>query len=236
MIGIEKKTRNCHARKDLTGKRFGRLTAIRYATKGHWVCRCDCGNEVNIDTRFLNSGHTRSCGCFQKDRAKANVVEMSGFENDGVLVLTRCGSDDQQVALWYCICKHCGAVFISRGSSIRSGLIHSCGCVHSRNEQQIAKILAEHHIEFRREYTFPDLIGTGGKRLRFDFAVLQHGELSYLIEFHGAQHYSRPSGSWGDGFDTLVKHDMIKRQYCENNGIRLITLKYNEDYCIDDLI
>ena len=239
MIIIEERARNCHARKDLTGNRYGRLTAIRYATKGHWACRCDCGNEINVDTRFLNSGHTRSCGCLRKDTAKSNVVDMSGFENDGddgVIVLARQGSDNQQVALWYCICKHCGSVFVSRGSSIRSGLIHSCGCVHSRNEQRIAQILTEHHIEFQREYTFPDLIGTGGKRLRFDFAVLYKGVLNHLIEFHGAQHYSKPHGSWGEGFEDLVKHDMMKRQYCDDNGIRLITLRYDEDYCVDDLI
>lgn len=108
--------------------------------------------------------------------------------------------------------------------------------MHSRNEQRIAQILTEHQIEFQREYTFPDLIGAGGKRLRFDFAVLSQGVLDHLIEFHGEQHYIKPYGSWGDGFEALVKHDAMKRQYCENNGIRLITLKYDEGYCINDLI
>ena len=37
-------------KKDLLGKRFGRLTVIAPAEntkagKARWICRCDCGNE-----------------------------------------------------------------------------------------------------------------------------------------------------------------------------------------------
>lgn len=28
-----------------------------------WRCRCDCGRVVDIRTRCLRGGHTRSCGC-----------------------------------------------------------------------------------------------------------------------------------------------------------------------------
>ena len=57
---------------DLTGHRFGRLVVIREAGRknGHvvWLCRCDCGNEVTVRGNCLTSGHTSSCGCFQRDR------------------------------------------------------------------------------------------------------------------------------------------------------------------------
>ena len=58
---------------DLTGQRFGRLTAIErvrsYSTtaqKNHfavWHCRCDCGKEINVRSGNLRSGNTTSCGC-----------------------------------------------------------------------------------------------------------------------------------------------------------------------------
>lgn len=52
---------------DLTGQRFGRLTAVsRAANKGNatmWLCRCDCGNEKAISAHHLSSGVTQSCGC-----------------------------------------------------------------------------------------------------------------------------------------------------------------------------
>lgn len=57
---------------DLTGKRFGRLTVVgRSEGKGHssvlWVCACDCGNTVIVDWSRLNSGHTKSCGCYRNE-------------------------------------------------------------------------------------------------------------------------------------------------------------------------
>lgn len=66
---------------------------------------------------------------------------MTGFENDGIKVLERAGSDNRQQALWKCQCKKCGKIFISRGSHIRAGVVNSCGCIHSKNEQNITKML-----------------------------------------------------------------------------------------------
>lgn len=55
---------------DLSGKKFNRLTVVKESHKknGHiyWVCRCDCGNEKAIKGYDINSGHTKSCGCFRK--------------------------------------------------------------------------------------------------------------------------------------------------------------------------
>lgn len=56
--------------KDLSGKRFGMLTAL-YRTnetdkKGcyKWLCQCDCGNTTVVSGDNLReNGGTRSCGC-----------------------------------------------------------------------------------------------------------------------------------------------------------------------------
>ena len=49
---------------DLTGQRYGKLTALRPAENIRaWVCRCDCGKEVVVRTNALRTGHTASCGC-----------------------------------------------------------------------------------------------------------------------------------------------------------------------------
>lgn len=58
------------ARVDRTGKRYGRLTAIRHVGKQNWLCRCDCGKEVVVDGRNLTCGHTKSCGCLKLERAR----------------------------------------------------------------------------------------------------------------------------------------------------------------------
>lgn len=58
----------------LTGKKFGRLTALRRDPKKysdvHWICKCLCGKTTSVVTSFLISGHTRSCGCMRRDAAK----------------------------------------------------------------------------------------------------------------------------------------------------------------------
>lgn len=55
--------------KDLTGQRFGRLTAVRPAANLHscssWECRCDCGTVIIARTGNLMQGGTRSCGCLR---------------------------------------------------------------------------------------------------------------------------------------------------------------------------
>ena len=53
-------------RLDLTGQRFGMLTALEPAedigSMTAWKCRCDCGKELAVMTAHLRSGQT-SCGC-----------------------------------------------------------------------------------------------------------------------------------------------------------------------------
>lgn len=54
---------------DITGRRFGRLTAVRYcATSYSYVCRCDCGQVKTILSGSLRSGATRSCGCLHTEQ------------------------------------------------------------------------------------------------------------------------------------------------------------------------
>jgi hypothetical protein len=57
-----------HNVKDLTGKRFGMRTVLRYLGKSYWLCRCDCGNEHKVFTG--NIGKTNSCGC---DRSRVTT-------------------------------------------------------------------------------------------------------------------------------------------------------------------
>lgn len=54
---------------DLKGKKFNRLTVLEYAGKSKWLCKCDCGNLTTVIAPKLKSGHTKSCGCFQKEQA-----------------------------------------------------------------------------------------------------------------------------------------------------------------------
>lgn len=62
-----------HRARDLRGRRFGRLEAIRYAgsdgRKSKWLCRCDCGTEREFVASELAKGRTNSCGCLRRELA-----------------------------------------------------------------------------------------------------------------------------------------------------------------------
>lgn len=69
---------------DLTGKQFGRLTALSVSGKDKvnhtvWLCKCSCGAETNVQSSHLITNHTRSCGCLlQETRAKHGLCGESG--------------------------------------------------------------------------------------------------------------------------------------------------------------
>ncbi len=56
---------------DLAGQRYGRLTVLRRApNKGKdtaWLCRCDCGTEIDVRAHGLRSANTQSCGCLRQE-------------------------------------------------------------------------------------------------------------------------------------------------------------------------
>lgn len=58
--------------KDLSGRKFGLLSAIEKATPRNgqpmYRCLCDCGSEVTVRGYSLEKGTTKSCGCIRKER------------------------------------------------------------------------------------------------------------------------------------------------------------------------
>lgn len=59
--------------KDLRGKRFGRLIALKPINiRGRycWLVKCDCGIEKVIFRSALMNGDTKSCGCYAIERSR----------------------------------------------------------------------------------------------------------------------------------------------------------------------
>lgn len=75
---------------DISGKRFGRLVAIRHEGYSEnnaslWVCKCDCGNEKITLAKSLNRGGTKSCGCLHADANRAHKRQwVHGLSQTGV--------------------------------------------------------------------------------------------------------------------------------------------------------
>ncbi|MDD4564847.1 MAG: hypothetical protein PHE79_05150 [Eubacteriales bacterium] len=64
---------------DLTGKRFGALTVIARAgiskrRNATWLCKCDCGNTIEVNSSYLVRGATKSCGCYRRKTSRERAI------------------------------------------------------------------------------------------------------------------------------------------------------------------
>lgn len=58
--------------KDITGQKFGRLTAVKregktFDGKATWLFLCDCGGQIVCSGKDVRSGDRKSCGCLQRE-------------------------------------------------------------------------------------------------------------------------------------------------------------------------
>lgn len=73
--------------KDITGSVFGRLTVIenvgwvqRNSSRlSKWLCKCECGNFIELPSNTISSGNTRSCGCLSVEYRNSVVGELNPF-------------------------------------------------------------------------------------------------------------------------------------------------------------
>lgn len=98
-------------------------------------------------------------------------------------------------------------------------------CKESKGENKIREFLLKNNINFIFQHRFKDCIDT--RPLPFDFYL---PELNICIEYDGEQHFN-PIEAFG-GTNKLLerqKKDKIKDNYCKNNKITLLRIKYDED-------
>ena len=101
----------------------------------------------------------------------------------------------------------------------------------SRGEIKIEEILKNSGLAFQEEYSFPDLVSSNGRPLRFDFAVFDdEGNIAFLIEYQGIQHYEAKSKFGGyTGLRRQQYNDLQKRVYCKKNNLILIAIPYTDE-------
>ena len=231
------RTRETSQGPDLSGKVFGRLTVIeRMPNSSLWKCLCQCGTETLVTTNHLNSGHTQSCGCLQKDvTVERCAINLSGQRFGMLTVLglnTKLSQPKNRV--YTCQCD-CGNICYVQGKNLSCGHTQSCGCTRlSHGEIKIKQILQEYNIPFEMEKSFQTCISPKTKKqLRFDFYVNNQ----YLIEYDGKQHFQEEAG-WDEELSEIQYRDQIKNQWCEENNIPLIRIPYTkyDTLTIDDLL
>ena len=226
--------------KDETGNSYGYLTVL-YRTEdlrkgeARWHCKCKCGKETDVAGIHLRNGSVQSCGC--KRYESKNKINEIGNTYGRLTVISQANKTDGTHIFWNCKCQ-CGSECIVSGSNLRLGITQSCGCLSSKGEEQIAKILIENQILFKKEFTFSDLKGINNGLLRFDFAIFKEdGTISHLLEYDGIQHFTQVNYFDNrQSFEERQKNDEIKNNYCKKHNIILKRIKYNEDITLEKIM
>lgn len=118
---------------NLIGKRFNKLTVIEFIGNDKyrrkvWKCKCDCGNEINLDTARIKSGHTKSCGCISKSK------DLTGLQFGNLTAIKKMEKKNRS-DLWLCKCK-CGKEVKCYQHNLERGTSTSCGCLRSYYAKQ----------------------------------------------------------------------------------------------------
>lgn len=124
--------RDCK-RKDITGKKFGKLTAIRplYSNNKQsivWECQCDCGKICKATVGSLVCGNTQSCGCKGVETLRNNLEDLTG-KRFGKLIVLEYAYSKNKTRHWKCLCD-CGNYSYPSSNSLSMGHTKSCGCLN----------------------------------------------------------------------------------------------------------
>jgi len=98
-------------------------------------------------------------------------------------------------------------------------------CNSSKNERLIERILIENNIFFETQKKFDNC--KNKRELPFDFYL---PDFNLCIEYDGEQHFKSISYFGGDEkFIETKKHDEIKTNFCLENNINLLRIRYDEN-------
>lgn len=224
--------RSINNRTNEIGLKFNRLKILNidYSIKPSVaICECECGSIIKVSKADVVSGHTKSCGCLQAEKAsKANEKDFTGMRSkSGVVIKSKAYKNQNGVWLWNCICPLCQKIFIALPAKVMSNHTTSCGCkVMSSKERIIESILLDMNVKFDKQKRFCDC--KYHYTLPFDFVVYNEDDsIKFLIEYDGEQHF-RPVCLWGgiDEYNEIKRRDRIKTEYCKNKNILLLRLNY----------
>lgn len=127
--------------KDLTGQKFGMLTAIRWhgmeRGKSYWICICDCNPLVEVKQRSDKIVGTKEphCGCQTSNRLAVSTAARMREQHFEDLTgqkferLTVVGPEKETGSpKWICQCD-CGGSIVVAKWELKHGEYKSCGCL-----------------------------------------------------------------------------------------------------------
>ena len=199
--------------KDMTGKRFGKLTVEAYVGGSKWKCKCDCGNYTEVLTGDLNK--TTSCGCSSHE---GHPIDITGnrYGHLTALCFDHCGDDARHYWKFRC---DCGKDVVLKKIYVTIGDTKSCGCC------SVAKFGSSGELEIR-DYILsicPDAKVTktkevlGGKEIDMYFSDYKLG-----IEYNGSKFHASVNSIFGSDKEKLYHFNKFIE--AKEKGIHLLNI------------
>lgn len=72
----------------MIGQKFGKLTVTNIIIENNrtkCLCVCDCRKKLWVESGSLKNGHTISCGCYQKEKAKMNIPYLQKYRDKNLI-------------------------------------------------------------------------------------------------------------------------------------------------------
>ncbi len=123
-------------------------------------------------------------------------------------------------------CLKCNKIFNQTPDSHLRG--QGCSnCFLSKGEEKIKNLLRKNNIEFKEQYKFLTQ-SEEIKRCRYDFFI---PKINTIIEFQGQQHFKfvKYFHRTNDNYLKCWYRDILKKEFCLNNNINFVEIKYDED-------
>jgi len=174
-------------------------------------------------TKVVTSLRVKTIEQFIKD-----AIEIHGDRYSYIEVIYI--NSNTHIKIW---CNSCKKYFHQSPHNHING---KCGCPicnESKGEKETVKWLEYHGFKYEQQKVYDNLLGVSGViNLRIDFYLPNYNT---CIEYDGEQHYKWKRGMMTkQEFLTIQEHDRRKTQYCIDNGIRLIRIRWDES--IDELL
>lgn len=176
-----------------------------------------CGRKVAIEKHrltlqeFIERAY-KKYGIGRYDYSKVKYTTMN------TIVCIICPNHDEPYEFWKTPHNHLNGV----GCPL---------CNESIGNNKIRMFLINNNIKFENEKTFDDCEYI--KQLRFDFYIQRY---NLCIEFDGEQHFEKVNWDGKMTDEEMEENlklnqfrDQIKNDYCKNNGINLLRIRYDED-------
>lgn len=109
--------------------------------------------------------------------------------------------------------KECKRVFVDRGFVE----------ITQNDYYNLLDLYKDNYIYFIPQKTFDGLLGVGGGLLSYDFYLPKY---NLLIEYQGEFHDGTAYQQTKEDFEKQLEHDRRKREYAENNNIKLLEIWY----------